>query len=272
MMGPPRGLRGPPVAAPREPVIMFETSYQTLLTLWIAAALLLFPVLLRVTVPYGRHAARTWGPVMDNRRGWFLMESVVILVFSWFFLGGGGTRTAVSWVLYGTFMAHYLNRTMVFPLQVRRRRSIPVVVVALGMGFNVVNGYLNGYWLGTLAPAREPAWFHDWRFLAGAALFTAGMALNVASDQRLMALRRSSPEGYSIPRGGPFELVSCPNLLGEMIEWTGWALMGWNLAAFSFALWTVVNLLPRALDHHRWYRRRFPDYPPGRKAVVPFLL
>jgi 3-oxo-5-alpha-steroid 4-dehydrogenase 1 len=31
-------------------------------------------------------------------------------------------------------------------------------------------------------------------------------------------------------------------------------------------------LLPRALDHHRWYKRRFPEYPKERKAVIPFIL
>jgi hypothetical protein len=48
--------------------------------------------------------------------------------------------------------------------------------------------------------------------------------------------------------------------------------MAWNLPAFSFALWTAVNLIPRALDHHRWYLKTFPDYPKERKAVIPFLV
>jgi len=250
---------------------MTDQSYLTLLSLWIAAAILIFPVLLLVTVPYGRHASRTWGPVMGNRAGWFLMESVAVLVFSWFLLTGQGPRTTATWIFAGTFLLHYLNRTVLFPLQMRPRRSVPVLVVLFGMGFNLVNGYLNGHWLGALAPPRGPGWFGDWRFLAGAALFAGGMALNVASDQKLLRLRRAG-EGYTIPRGGAFELVSCPNLLGEMVEWSGWALMSWSPAALSFALWTVVNLLPRALDHHRWYRERFPDYPPERKAVIPFLL
>ncbi len=43
--------------------------------------------------------------------------------------------------------------------------------------------------------------------------------------------------------------------------------MGW-----SFAAWTAANLVPRAIAHHRWYRQRFPDYPPERKALIPGLL
>ena len=69
-----------------------------------------------------------------------------------------------------------------------------------------------------------------------------------------------------------FRYVSCPNHFGEIVEWAGFAVMCWNLPALSFAVWTAGNLIPRALSHHRWYRERFPDYPPERKAVIPFVL
>ena len=61
-------------------------------------------------------------------------------------------------------------------------------------------------------------------------------------------------------------------LEGELLEWTGWAIATWSLAGVSFAVYTAANLVPRALAHHRWYRETFPDYPPGRRAVIPYLL
>ena len=66
--------------------------------------------------------------------------------------------------------------------------------------------------------------------------------------------------------------VSCPNYLGELMEWGGYALMVWSLPALSFFIWTLVNLIPRALDHHRWYKEKFEDYPSDRRALIPFLI
>jgi protein-S-isoprenylcysteine O-methyltransferase Ste14 len=112
----------------------------------------------------------------------------------------------------------------------------------------------------------------DPRFVAGVLVFFSGLAVNVRADRRLMALRAPGETGYKIPRGGLYEYVSSPNYLGEIVEWLGWALATWSLAGLAFAVYTIANLLPRALQHHAWYRRTFPDYPPGRKALVPFVL
>ena len=64
-----------------------------------------------------------------------------------------------------------------------------------------------------------------------------------------------------MPTGGLFRYVSCPNYLGEIVEWTGFALVMGALPGFAFLAWTLANLVPRALEHHRWYRATFPDYP-----------
>lgn len=87
--------------------------------------------------------------------------------------------------------------------------------------------------------------------------------------RRLLALRRRGTTGYSIPRGGAFRYVSCPNYLGEMLEWGGWALATWSPAGLAFFVYTIANLAPRALGNHRWYREKFEDYPEERKALIP---
>ena len=77
--------------------------------------------------------------------------------------------------------------------------------------------------------------------------------------------------GYQIPRGGMFELVSCPNYLGETIEWSGYAMCTGSLAGLAFAFYTFANLAPRAQQHHHWYKETLPAYPANRKAYIPFL-
>jgi len=98
------------------------------------------------------------------------------------------------------------------------------------------------------------------------------MVINQLSDNILLNLRKTPGNGYKIPYGGLFRWVSCPNFFGEIIEWSGFALMIWSPAGLAFAVWTAANLIPRALDHHKWYRENFPDYPQERKAVFPCLL
>ena len=113
----------------------------------------------------------------------------------------------------------------------------------------------------------------DPRFIIGGIVFVAGFVINQVADKELISLRKDGSKDYFIPNGGLFNYISCPNFFGEIIEWSGFAIMAWNLPALSFAVWTAANLIPRALDHHKWYKSYFKkEYPESRKAVIPFLL
>ena len=149
---------------------------------------------------------------------------------------------------------------------------MPILIMGAAVFFNLVNGFVNGYWFGVLSDGYPDNWITDPRFIAGVLVFITGFVINQYHDKLLLALRKNSNGEYKIPYGGLFRYVSCPNFLGEIIEWGGFALMTWCLPSFSFYLWTFVNLVPRAIDHHKWYRERFPDYPTDRKAVIPFLV
>lgn len=76
---------------------------------------------------------------------------------------------------------------------------------------------------------------------------------------------------YQIPCGGMYELISCPNYLGETIEWIGYAITTGSIAGTAFAFYTFANLAPRAHQHHQWYQEHFPDYPVNRKAYIPYI-
>ena len=237
---------------------------------WTVLAVLLFPVQFLVTAPYGRHARSDWGPSISNQLGWCLMELVSLVVFVSLFLFGPTAKSAPMWVFFALWTAHYVNRSLIFPWRTHTRgKSIPLAIVGSAMLFNIVNAGLNGTYLGWSGEVYPPEWLTDPRFIVGLAVFLAGAAINLWADNKLIGLRADGRQGYTVPRGGVFEWVSCPNHMGEIIQWSGFALMCWNLPALSFAVWTAANLIPRAVSHHKWYRRTFIDYPPQRRAVIP---
>ena len=236
----------------------------------VVLAVLTFISLLRFTAPYGRHhEGRGWGPEVSNRTGWIVMELPAALVFAFIYALGDAASETVPLALLALWQCHYLNRTFIYPLRTRTAgKTMPLAVVLSGFAFNVLNAYINARFISHIGE-YGPEWLADPRFLAGAALFAGGFALNLHSDNILLALRKRGGADYSIPRGGAFRYVSCPNYLGEMLEWCGWALATWSPAGLAFFLYAVANLAPRALANHRWYRQRFDDYPNGRKALIP---
>lgn len=241
---------------------------------WLLIGVAAFVALRFLAAGYGRYVSDRWGPRIPARAGWMVMESVSLLLFGALFFTSERVRQPASLLLFGLWTVHYLQRSYLYPLRARmRQRQMPVSVVAMAIGFNIVNASINGLWLFHLGPALGPDWLRDPRLIAGTLLFVAGMYFNVSSDAQLRALRTADDSGYRVPPDiGLFRWVSCPNYLGEIVEWCGWALATWSLAGLSFAVWTVCNLAPRALTHHRWYREQFADYPPQRRALIPFVL
>jgi 3-oxo-5-alpha-steroid 4-dehydrogenase 1 len=240
---------------------------------WAALAVAVVPYLLFRPAPYGRHGRPGWGPVVNARVAWLLMEAPSPLGMIALFLLGHRAADPVAAVFLGLWLVHYAYRAFVFPfLLPRGARPMPVAVLAAGGFFNLVNAYLNGYWLFFLAPAQSPTWLASPAFLSGGLLFLAGLLVHVFADRHLRRLRAASPDGYAVPRGPWFRLLSCPNYFGEIVEWSGFALATWSPSGLLFALWTAANLVPRAIHHHRWYRKQFPAYPASRRAVIPFLL
>jgi 3-oxo-5-alpha-steroid 4-dehydrogenase 1 len=246
--------------------------FRNLIFIWLGLGLVTFLVLLKITAPYGRHTTSKWGPQINNRLGWVLMEIPGMILVMYYVLTNLAGQTIVTWTLVAFFMFHYINRTFIFPFRIHTRgKKMPVLIVGMAIIFNLVNGSVIGYSFGHFAE-QSGYLLSTPHVIAGAILFIAGTIINWNYDNKLIHLRKPSETSYKIPKGGLFELVSCPNLLGEILEWGGFALMGWNLAVFSFFAWTLFNLLPRALSHHKWYQQKFENYPASRKAIIPYIL
>ena len=232
-------------------------------------AVLVFICLTRISAPYGRHGRGGWGPNLPPRMAWFLMEAVTLLGFgSCFLLGASWSWPAGLFFLM--YVGHYVYRACIYPwLCPSNAAPVPLSIVLMATVFNLINSTVLG---GYIFLVGTPLEISGLPMLVGILLFVAGFVSHVRSDQILRRLRADHGPGYHIPKGFLYRWVSCPNYLGEMVQWFGFALALQSLAGFSFALWTTANLLPRALRHHQWYLNRFEDYPPDRRAIIPGLL
>lgn len=249
---------------------LFETHFYSLVWAWIALAIGTFILLQFVTAPFGRYSSKEWGPMIKNKYGWLIMElpSFAILLTC---LLLGSQVNYVTWFIGGLWLVHYFNRTFVFPFRITSgNKKMPLFITGSAIFFNLFNAGFNGYYLAELS-SYSTAWFTSWQFMLGLPLFVLGFSINYWSDEILINLRKPGQTGYFIPQGGLFQYVSAPNLFGEMLEWTGFAILAWNLPAASFAIWTFANLFPRAVAHHQFYLDRFANYPSDRKAVIPFI-
>ncbi|MGO8692106.1 MAG: DUF1295 domain-containing protein [Rectinemataceae bacterium] len=223
-----------------------------------------------VSAPYGKHSRPGWGPKMNSKTAWILMESPAALVIALMFLASGD-RSAGAFFALGLWEMHYIYRSYVYSsLQRGSKPSFPIVLAAAAVVFNVNNGLINGHDLFASGKA-DLVRLSSPRCALGLLVFVGGFALHVVSDAAIRSLRKDGETGYKIPYGGMFRFVSNPNYLGEILEWTGFALMTRSAAAWAFAFFTFCNIFPRAVANHRWYREHFPDYPSDRKIILPFF-
>lgn len=217
------------------------------------------------------------------------------------------------------FVAHYTHRTLIFPFMLRPRNDTPIHVMLLANLYCCFNGWLQISSLTRTGPVTDNSAVaphvsllsylgqRSAEEIAGVVIFLVGMSINMWADYTLIGLRKnknpvvgddkkkkcpaaaaptSEKSNYVIPRGGLFEFVSCPNFLGECIEWLGYTLAVIGaagddshfpyapLAAFTFFIYTGSNTIPRAFSHHAWYKKTFGwEYEKlNRSVVVPFLM
>jgi len=253
--------------------MMSHENFKLICWIWIGIGVITFLTLLKVKQPYGRHTTSNWGPMINNRIGWLLMELPALLVFAFFVSFTPDWHNKLVLIATSLWGLHYIHRAIIFPFRLNTKgKKMPIIIVGSAILFNFVNGFINGYWLANFALEVGNDISTTVRLIIGAIVFLSGFVINQYHDRLLIRLRKGSSTGYKIPYGGLFKYISCPNFLGEIITWFGFFIVTLGLPAFAFLVWTIVNLIPRAIDHHKWYKGKFSDYPVNRKAVFPFLL
>lgn len=248
-------------------------DYFNIVYAWIIIGLLSFPFILKFDAPYGRHSSSKWGYSIDNKLAWIVMELPALLVCPLIFYLSTNEKSILTNFFIFLWLVHYFNRTIIYPNRIlTKKKTMPLIIAMLAFIFNLVNGYINGYYFGFIDFSYSLEWVYTPQFIIGSILFIVGFLINTSSDSILINLRKKNTNEYTIPRKGLFNYISCPNFFGEIIEWLGFAVMTWSIAGLAFFLWTFFNLVPRALSHHTWYKNTFSDYPKNRKAVFPFII
>ncbi len=112
-------------------------------------AILVFVCLYFVTAGYGQFRTKSWGYSLDNKVGWVLMEAPVFFVMITIWGHAGFPVHLPEFVLMLLFLLHYFQRSFVFPCLMTGHSRMPVLIMLMGILFNVINGIMQGgglYW------------------------------------------------------------------------------------------------------------------------------
>jgi 3-oxo-5-alpha-steroid 4-dehydrogenase 1 len=248
-----------------------DKIYSFLLFLIFSSAVLVLVLLFFISAPYGKFLRKGWGSTIHAKWAWLFMELPSPLLMTFFFITSG-QKGLPQYIFILLWLSHYIDRTFIYPFtQSGKEKPYPLIIVAMALVFNCINGFINGYGLFHVS-IYSFSWVMKWQFASGLLIFITGFVVNKVADEKLRKLRKANPGDYLLPQGWLFKYISCPHYFGEIIEWAGWAVLTWSLPGLAFSVFTFANLFPRAIASHKWYKSNFPEYPENRKAVIPFII
>ena len=254
---------------------MSVDSFNIFMIVMAAIAVIVFVALFFVDAGYGKFYDKKWGPAVNNRLGWVLMEAPVFIAMLLLWAFSDRTEEIVPFIFLIIFEIHYLQRAFVFPFLIRGNGKMPFSIIAMGVVFNTLNALMQGGWLFYIAPdgLYTGQWLATPQFIVGTIIFFAGMYINMRSDYIIRHLRKKGDTKHYLPKQGMFKYVSSANYFGEFIEWCGFAILTWSWAGAVFALWTFANLAPRAARIHERYKNEFGDEFNSKrvKRIIPFI-
>src|SRR5690554_7982275 len=172
---------------------MLNFEQYTLFTwAWIALGIAVFIILNFITAPYGRHTKTTWGPLIDNKLGWFIMEFFLLVVLFYFILTGINEQSIVNIIITGLITIHYLDRSIIYPIRIQTKgKKMPLLIMIFALGFNLSNGFLFGYYLGNFK-VYTLNWLTTPQFIIGTLIFITGAVINKYADTDRKSTRLNS--------------------------------------------------------------------------------
>ena len=254
---------------------MSQETFQTFLYVMSGVALVVFISLYFVRAGYGIFRTAQWGPSVHNKLGWVLMEAPVFIVMFVLWAQSGTGFTMPQYLFFLLFQLHYLQRSFIFPFLMKGKSRMPVSIMMMGIVFNVLNGVMQAggiFWFPSVPLGTGIGYLAEPHALIGLLLFFVGMGINLHSDHVIRHLRKPGDTRHYLPARGVYKYVTSANYFGELVEWTGFALLTASPAAWVFVWWTAANLVPRANAIYNRYIEEFGAEAVGkRKRIIPYI-
>lgn len=187
---------------------------------------------------------------------------------------GAGSETApwnpVAWLAVMCWMAHFLKRELE-TLFVHRfsRPTMPLFNLFKNSiyywGFALMVGY-------PLCSPNYTAPANENQIHAGLGIFVISELLNFTVHMQLRMMRpKEGSDKREPPKGGLFNLASCPNYTFEVLGWIGFSLMTNVAMGWVFTLFGFLQMLEWAMGKHRGYVKQDKSLK-RRAAIIPFIL
>ena len=105
----------------------------TLTWAWLFTALPTAVCLWFINAPYGRHNPGSWGPQVNARVGWLLMESPSVLIPIGVFIYLRGWESTAITVFFLIWQTHYVHQAWVYPFRLAQTSSpMPIALASFG--------------------------------------------------------------------------------------------------------------------------------------------
>lgn len=255
---------------------LFLSHFNLFLLIMAALAIVVFVALNFIEAGYGITINKKWGATIGNKTAWACMEIPVFVAMAVLWLISERTWLPVPFILFILFQIHYFRRAFIFPFRLKGKGRMPVLIMLMGVIFNICNALMQGGWIFFLSPAEmyQISWLSTPQFIVGTIIFFFGMGVNIQSDNIIRNLRKPGDSNHYLPSKGLFKYVTGAHYFGEIVEWIGFAILTWSLSGAVFALWTFANLVPRANAVYHKYQHIFGAETLQKrhlKRVFPFI-
>ena len=134
-------------------------TYIIMMTAMALLAVVVYIALFHFKAGYGYLSTANWGPKINNRAAWVIMEAPAFCFLLFYSVRFGlsgidtGNDKTVLYTMAGLFLIHYFQRAFIFPLLMRGNGKMPIAIMSMGMIFNTLNSYFIGAWLYRFAPS-----------------------------------------------------------------------------------------------------------------------